>query len=48
MQNADNTVNRALISGTVAGLSVALAASLQGKRETGSYAAPLNATSHIA
>jgi hypothetical protein len=48
MQNANNTVSRALISGTVAGLSVALAASLPGKRETGSYAAPLNATSHIA
>lgn len=47
MQTSENVLTRALISGTVAGLGVALAVSLLGKRESGSYAAPLNATSHI-
>jgi hypothetical protein len=47
MQATESALSRALISGTVAGLGVALAASLAGKRESGSYAAPLNATSHI-
>jgi hypothetical protein len=47
MQRRNSVISSALISGTVAGLGVALAASLAGKRETGSYAAPLNATSHI-
>lgn len=38
---------RAVISGTIGGLAAAAAASLAGKREDGSYAGPLNATSHI-
>ena len=38
---------RAVTSGTIGGLAAAAAASLAGKRENGSYAAPLNATSHI-
>lgn len=47
MQQPESWFSRALISGTVAGTAIAAAASLAGKRETGSYAAPLNATSHI-
>lgn len=47
MQNTGTAIQRALISGTVAGIAGAAAAALAGKRETGSYAAPLNATSHI-
>ena len=42
-----NSVGRALISGTIAGVATAVVASLAGRRETGSYAAPLNATSHV-
>lgn len=38
---------RAATSGTIGGLAAAAAASLAGMREEGSYAAPLNATSHI-
>lgn len=38
---------KAMRSGTVAGLATAVVATLAGKRETGSYAAALNATSHI-
>lgn len=40
-------VSRALVSGTVAGLAAAATAALAGKREAGSYVAPVNATSHI-
>lgn len=40
-------LTRSLASGTVAGLAVSAVASLAGKREAASYAAPLNATSHI-
>jgi hypothetical protein len=40
-------VSRALVSGTVAGLTTSAAAALAGKREAGSYVAPVNATSHI-
>jgi len=40
-------MQRALLSGTVAAAAVTLAASLAGRRATGSYAAPLNATSHF-
>ncbi len=40
-------LTRSLASGTVAGLVVSAVASLAGKREAASYAAPLNATSHI-
>jgi hypothetical protein len=47
MNTANGLVGNALVSGTVAGITTALAASLAGKRETGSYAAPLNATSHV-
>lgn len=38
---------RALISGTAAGVATALVATLAGRRAAGSYAAPLNATSHV-
>lgn len=47
MGNTDGAFGRALISGTAAGLAVAAAASLMGKRDSGSYAAPINATSHV-
>jgi hypothetical protein len=40
-------LRRAAVSGTIGGLATAAAASLAGKREDGSYAAPLNATSHV-
>lgn len=43
-----NYLSRTLVSGTVAGLATAATAALAGRRETSSYAAPLNATSHIA
>lgn len=42
-----NYLMRSLASGTVAGLAVSAVAALAGKRETASYAAPINATSHI-
>lgn len=38
---------RTLVSGTVSGLATCAVAALAGKRETASYAAPVNATSHI-
>lgn len=44
---ASSVLGRALTSGTISGLATAVVASRAGKRETGSYAAPLNATSHI-
>lgn len=47
MEKNKGTLGRALISGTVSGLATAGVASLAGKRENDSYAAPLNATSHI-
>lgn len=47
MEKKRGTLRRALVSGTVSGLATAGVASLAGKRENGSYAAPLNATSHI-
>lgn len=47
MQSTDTAIRRALSSGTLAGIAVISAAALVGKRETGSYAAPLNATSHV-
>lgn len=40
-------IERALVSGTIAGTAIVVAAALAGKRETSSYAAPINATSHI-
>lgn len=47
MIDTQNSVGRAVISGTIAGIATALVASMAGRRETGSYAAPLNATSHV-
>lgn len=47
MQDTQTAIKRAVISGSVAGLGIMIATALAGKRETGSYAAPLNATSHI-
>jgi hypothetical protein len=47
MEKNRSVLGQALISGTVSGLATAGVASLAGKRENGSYAAPLNATSHI-
>lgn len=47
MQSNSSLLGRTLTSGTVSGLAVSLAAALLGKRENASYAAPLNATSHI-
>lgn len=47
MQTISTSLKQAMTSGTVAGVATALAAGLAGRRETGSYAAPLNATSHI-
>lgn len=41
-------LGRTLVSGTIAGLATAATAALAGRRETQSFAAPLNATSHIA
>lgn len=39
-------IARALVSGTLAAAATTLAVSLAGRRVTGSYAAPVNATSH--
>ncbi|PTQ81518.1 hypothetical protein C8R21_10969 [Nitrosospira multiformis] len=47
MKNNRGILGRAVISGTVSGLATAGVASFAGKYENGSYAAPLNATSHI-
>jgi hypothetical protein len=47
MNIPNGLVGNSLVSGTVAGITTALTATLAGKRETNSYAAPLNATSHI-
>lgn len=40
-------MRRSLVSGSIAGLGVIATAAMTGRRETGSWAAPLNATSHI-
>lgn len=40
-------INRTLISGTISGIATALTATAAAKRDTGSYPAALNATSHI-
>lgn len=45
-QNTQDLISRSLISGTVAGIATTIAASLAGKRDTDSYVAPVNATSH--
>ena len=47
MQFDSSVIKRSLVSGTVSGITTSLAAALAGKRENASYAAPLNATSHI-
>jgi hypothetical protein len=47
MNKERSVLSRAVKSGTISGLATAAVASLAGKRENGSYAAPLNATSHI-
>lgn len=41
-------VGRTLVSGAAAGIATTVTALMAGKREAGSYAAPLNATSHPA
>jgi hypothetical protein len=46
-RDAYEILGRATVSGTIGGLAAAAAASLAGKCEDNSYAAPLNATSHI-
>jgi len=48
MQHTENVFKRALVSGTVAGIATTAAAAFSGRRETGSYAAPINAVSHVA
>ena len=40
-------LQRTLVSGVLAGTAAAIAVSLAGRRQTGAYAAPLNATSHV-
>lgn len=47
MLSTEQALSRALISGTVAAATTALVAAMSGRRQTGSYAAPLNATSHV-
>ena len=47
MEKARSVLGRAVKSGTITGLATAGVASLAGKQENGSFAAPLNATSHI-
>jgi hypothetical protein len=47
MQVDSSLLKRTMVSGNLSGLAVALAAAVAGKRETESYAAPLNATSHM-
>ncbi len=47
MQLGKTVTARTLVTGTLAGITTALATAVNGKREAGSYAAPLNATSHI-
>jgi hypothetical protein len=49
MQAASTSIlKRTLVSGTISGITTTIAAAIAGKRETGSYSAPINATSHIA
>lgn len=47
MNANESAFARSLVSGTVAALAITAVASVAGKRETESYAAPLNATSHV-
>lgn len=47
MPDIQTALKRAVTSGTVASLGILVVTALAGKRETGFYAAPINATSHI-
>jgi hypothetical protein len=48
MQPASSSfIKRSIVSGTVSGIAAMAAAALAGKKESHSYAAPINATSHI-
>lgn len=47
MEAKQSLLTRALSAGTVSALTASMAAAVAGRRDTGSYAAPLNATSHI-
>jgi hypothetical protein len=47
MLDMQTAIRRAIASGSLVGLGIAAVTALAGKRETGSAAAPLNATSHI-
>jgi len=47
MLSNEMAVRRALTSGSIAAVLTALTAAVAGRREAASYAAPLNATSHI-
>lgn len=46
-QDTASLIKSTLIIGTVSGVAASLAAAVAGKRESQSYAAPINATSHI-
>src|SRR5687768_3261239 len=46
-QHIESFLGRSLVSGTVAGLATAVTAALAGRKDAASYAAPLNATSHV-
>jgi hypothetical protein len=46
MQISRELLHRTLVSGAAAGVATTITALLAGKREAGSYGAPLNATSH--
>lgn len=46
MQDTRTAFSRALVSGTAAAVGAMLVASLAGKRDSGSYAAPINASTH--
>ena len=45
--NMTSLIMRALVSGTTAAAMASIAAAITGRRNAGSYAAPINATSHI-
>lgn len=47
MRADSSLLKRTIVSGTMAGIAATLAAAFTGKRDTNSYIAPINATSHI-
>jgi hypothetical protein len=47
MLSNEQAYTRALVSGSLAAAAAAATAAWLGRRQTGSYAAPLNATSHV-